>query len=139
MHSTRLTPLAGRARPDLGGALLVGSSRPGPACGLGADRRPAVGPRIVVAADLPAGTAALGVGRPGGAVLGVFETESLSETSPSWGLPDVIISPHMAGISSVGGGGCARCSSRTSGAIGTYTGCGTSSTSAADTLVRRPL
>ncbi len=38
--------------------------------------------------------------RLGGAGLDVFESEPLPETSPLWGLPNVIISPHLAGRTS---------------------------------------
>lgn len=43
--------------------------------------------------------AALRAGRPGGAVLDVFETEPLAPDSPLWRLPGVTVSPHVAGPS----------------------------------------
>ncbi|MDP7259653.1 MAG: NAD(P)-dependent oxidoreductase, partial [Anaerolineales bacterium] len=38
-------------------------------------------------------------GQLGGALLDVFETEPLATSSPLWQLPNVIISPHVAGFS----------------------------------------
>jgi D-2-hydroxyacid dehydrogenase (NADP+) len=46
----------------------------------------------------PALIAALGNGRLGGAVLDVFEREPLDAASPLWILPNVVISPHSAGV-----------------------------------------
>jgi glyoxylate/hydroxypyruvate reductase A len=40
--------------------------------------------------------AALSSGRLGGACLDVFATEPLPASSPLWGMPNVIISPHSA-------------------------------------------
>lgn len=51
---------------------------------------------VVVEADL---VAALQAGRLAGAFLDVFEHEPLPESSPLWGLPGVIVSPHSAGQS----------------------------------------
>ncbi|PYS42286.1 MAG: hypothetical protein DMG14_04610 [Acidobacteria bacterium] len=48
--------------------------------------------------DEPALVAALQDGRLGGAVLDVFEREPLDPASPLWGLPNVVISPHSAGV-----------------------------------------
>jgi phosphoglycerate dehydrogenase-like enzyme len=41
---------------------------------------------------------ALRNGRLGGAVLDVFEREPLDPSSPLWELPNVVISPHSAGV-----------------------------------------
>ncbi len=43
---------------------------------------------------------ALRSGKVGAAVLDVFEQEPLPESSPLWSLPNVIITPHISGISS---------------------------------------
>jgi phosphoglycerate dehydrogenase-like enzyme len=42
---------------------------------------------------------ALKNGRLGGAALDVFETEPLPHTSPLWKMENVIISPHISGVS----------------------------------------
>jgi phosphoglycerate dehydrogenase-like enzyme len=47
--------------------------------------------------DEPALVAALSGGTIGGAALDVFTTEPLPAGSPLWGLPNVIVSPHMSG------------------------------------------
>jgi phosphoglycerate dehydrogenase-like enzyme len=51
---------------------------------------------VVVEAEL---IAALQAGHLGGAYLDVFEHEPLDSTSPLWGLPNVIVTPHSAGHS----------------------------------------
>jgi phosphoglycerate dehydrogenase-like enzyme len=48
--------------------------------------------------DEPALLDALQSGQAGGAVLDVFEREPLDPASPLWSLPNVIISPHSAGV-----------------------------------------
>jgi phosphoglycerate dehydrogenase-like enzyme len=47
--------------------------------------------------DEPALVRALQEGRIGGAALDVFEEEPLPKDSPLWSMPNVIVSPHMAG------------------------------------------
>lgn len=49
---------------------------------------------LIVEADL---LAALRGGRLGGAVLDVFDTEPLPPDHPFWGMPNVIVTPHVAG------------------------------------------
>ncbi|MGW1679909.1 D-2-hydroxyacid dehydrogenase [Saccharopolyspora sp. NPDC002376] len=49
---------------------------------------------LVVESDL---VAALQSGQLAGAALDVFEAEPLSESSPLWEMPNVLISPHMSG------------------------------------------
>jgi len=48
--------------------------------------------------DQPALVEALQVGEIAGAALDVFETEPLPESSPLWGMDDVIVSPHYGGF-----------------------------------------
>lgn len=69
-------PLLARMKPD---ALLVNVSR-----------------GAVV--DEPALIDALRAGRPGGAALDVFAEQPLPPTSPLFGLPNVILSTHLAGM-----------------------------------------
>jgi phosphoglycerate dehydrogenase-like enzyme len=47
--------------------------------------------------DEPALVRALEEGRLGGAALDVFEEEPLPRQSPLWSMPNVVVSPHMAG------------------------------------------
>ncbi len=48
--------------------------------------------------DEPAMIAALQDGRLGGAVLDVFVEEPLPQASPLWGMPNVIVTPHISGM-----------------------------------------
>ena len=49
--------------------------------------------------DEAALASALEQGRLRGAVLDVFETEPLAATSPLWKLPNVLVTPHVSGVS----------------------------------------
>lgn len=49
--------------------------------------------------DLTALSEAIQTGQLGGAGLDVFETEPLPEGHPLWAMPQVVITPHVAGIS----------------------------------------
>jgi phosphoglycerate dehydrogenase-like enzyme len=49
--------------------------------------------------DEPALAAMLREGRLRGAVLDVFEQEPLPETSPLWDVPNLVVTPHVAGFS----------------------------------------
>ena len=51
-----------------------------------------------VVVDLAALTAALEAGEIAGAGLDVFETEPLPADHPLWGMENVIITPHTAGV-----------------------------------------
>ena len=48
--------------------------------------------------DEKALAAALSIGHLGGAVLDVFENEPMPPDSPFWSMPNVIVTPHMAGF-----------------------------------------
>jgi phosphoglycerate dehydrogenase-like enzyme len=52
--------------------------------------------------DEAALVAALREGRIGGAGLDVAETEPMDRANPLWDLPNVIVSPHVAGQGSAG-------------------------------------
>jgi phosphoglycerate dehydrogenase-like enzyme len=52
--------------------------------------------------DEPALVAALRRGRLAGAALDVAEAEPLAADSPLWDMPNVIVSPHVAGTGSTG-------------------------------------
>ncbi len=52
--------------------------------------------------DQPALVEGLRAGRPGRAVLDVFEKEPLPRTSPLWSMPNVVLTPHHAGLSRPG-------------------------------------
>jgi len=76
---------------------------------IGAEALAALSPRAVLInvarGDLVDGealVAALRAGRLAGAALDVTEVEPLPSTSPLWELPNVIISPHVAGGGSSG-------------------------------------
>jgi D-2-hydroxyacid dehydrogenase (NADP+) len=49
--------------------------------------------------DTEALLSALGAGSVAGAALDVFDTEPLPAASPIWGRDDVIVTPHIAGLS----------------------------------------
>ncbi len=48
--------------------------------------------------DQPALIEALETDEIGGAALDVFDTEPLPSDSPLWGMDDVIVTPHIAGV-----------------------------------------
>jgi glyoxylate/hydroxypyruvate reductase A len=57
---------------------------------------------IVDLADL---VAALDAGVIAGAALDVFEVEPLPATSPLWALPEITLSPHISGLTTIPGAG----------------------------------
>lgn len=74
---------------------------------IGAAELAAMSPRAVLVnvsrgklVDEEALASAMRAGRIGGAALDVFDTEPLPESSALWTLPDVLITPHSAGVRS---------------------------------------
>jgi phosphoglycerate dehydrogenase-like enzyme len=82
-------PLTDRTRGAIGAAALAAMPRGAHVVNVGRGE-------IVVEREL---VAALQAGHLGGAYLDVFEQEPLPPASPLWSLPNVIVTPHSAGLS----------------------------------------
>jgi glyoxylate/hydroxypyruvate reductase A len=86
----RVLASASDRRPE-----AVSTARRGSACGLAPRSYPVAREALV---DQAALTALLRSGHIGSATLDVFEREPLPADHPLWGMPQVLITPHLASV-----------------------------------------